>query len=243
MLQTHKSLIVFFVLMLLCNGLLWLSVRHDQARWNNVPPAPSVPDAVWAGIGDSGLAYRSLGIMLQNLGDTGGRTTNINKYNYDALTEWFFVMDRLDPKSNFIPYLAAYYFGGTQEEENIRALIPYLEYAGNRTEWEKWRWLAHAVFLARFELNDQALALRLANKLAAINNPDMPGWTRQMPVFILNSTGEKKEAEALMLMLMKEGLERFEPEEVNSMKFYLCEQILGPAEAGRHPLCEGLARQ
>src|SRR5690606_23680957 len=132
-------------------------------------------------------------------GDTGGRTTSLNDYNYEELAKWFFLADTLDPVSNYVPYLAAFYFGGVQEPEKFRPVLDYLVHVGNRAEGEKWRFLAHAVYLARFELEDNDTALELANKLARVNNPNMPGWTRQMPAFIMNTQGKKEAAYALLL--------------------------------------------
>lgn len=227
-----------FALML--NLLFWFSVRDVQVSWNNVPPAPEKKYASAYGLGDASFAYRINGIMIQNLGDTGGRVTSLKDYNYDALTDWFFVQDHLDKKSNFIPYLASYYFGGLQEPEKFRPVLDYLEEVGKRPYGEKWRWLAQGVFLARFKLNDLDKALSMARSLAKVENDNMPAWARQMPAFVMNAKGEKEASYALMLEILKTSADIMHPNEVNAMRAYICEQILDTKEAKKDPICEGV---
>lgn len=220
------------------NSLLWLQARHVRGVWLNVPPVPSEFQATGLTIGDKQFAYRFIGIMLQNLGDTGGRVTATKDYDFKRLSEWFFLADKLDPQSNFVPYLAAYYFSVSQEPEKIRPLLDYLEYIGNRPDGIKWRWLAQAVVLARFNLKDMDRALELANKLAAIDNPAMPPWTRQMPAFILNARGEKQASYELMMGLLEDS-KNLPREEFNAMAYYICKRILDETQARGHPLCQG----
>ena len=222
----------------LANICFWISVRDVQSQWLNVPAPPPAEYAAAAGLGDRSLAYRMNSITIQNFGDTGGRMTALKDYNFEKLADWFFIQDRLDPKSNHIPYLAAYYFSSSQEPQKIRPILLYLERAGSRIDGEKWRWLAQAVFLARFKLNDLDLALSMARKLAALDKPDMPAWTKQMPAFVMNAKGEKEAAYALMLEILKSGSEKMHPEEVQEMQRYMCTVILDEAQAKDNPICE-----
>ena len=121
------------------------------------------------GLGDPSLAYRANSVVLQNLGNTGGRTVSLDQYNYDDLTQWFFLQDKLDQKSDFIPYLASYYFGSVQDPEIFRPILDYLQMVGERPYEEKWRWLAQAVFMARYTMKDLDKALELA-KCSCIHN-------------------------------------------------------------------------
>ena len=100
-----------------------------------------------------------------------------------------------------MPYIASFYFGALDDTtEKLRPLIHYLYEVGNAAEGEKWRWLAHAVYLARFKLQDLDLAYKMALDLAALANQDgsdLPNWARQMPAFILNAKGDKQAAMAI----------------------------------------------
>jgi hypothetical protein len=103
-----------------------------------------------------------------------------------------------------VPSLAAYYFGATKKKQDTCYLVDYLAKAGSdKIEGvERWRWLAHAVYMARFVMKDQDKALELANQLAAIATPDMPIWTKQMPAYVMSKVGQKKAARDLILTVM-----------------------------------------
>ena len=233
--ERYVQVLLAFALFL--NIVFWFSARDIRQEWGNVPPAPDVKYAASYGMGDTSFSYRLNGLMIQNLGDTGGRVTALRDYDFEALARWFFVEDALDPHSNYIPYLAAYYFSDVQEPEKFRPVINYLKVVGRRPEGENWRWLAQAVFMARFKVNDMDLALELAEILAQSQADDVPAWARQMPAFVLNAKGDKMGAYALMLQILKSGADKMHPNEVNTMKTYICTRILNEADARDNPLC------
>lgn len=236
-LSSKAGIVLLFCAALLANVAIWHDVRSVIARWTNVPPAPPLSAAGLAGLGDRELAYRIYGISIQNFGDTGGRTTPLADYDYEALGRWFMLQHALDPASDYAPFLAAYVFGGSQKPEKLGPLIRYLEVAAGDGEGEKWRWLGQAVYLARFRMNDYDTALRLARKLAAFKNPDMAPWARQAPVFVMTAMGDKEAAYVMMMSLISSGVGKIHPNEINAMVDYLCTRILDAAQAAKHSLC------
>ena len=240
MTNTRKILWILFTAALALNVLTWLSVRTTQARWINVPPVPSASGASGFAVGDMQFAYRIISIMLQNMGDSGGRTTSLKDYDYEALQGWFFLADQLDPHSGFMPFLASLYFGSVPDPEKLESVIEYLRVIGSRPEGQNWRWLAHAVFLARFHMKDLDKAYELAEELAAIDNENMPVWTRQTPVFVLTARGDKEMAYDLMLEILKSSADNVHPNEVNEMRLFICTRLLDLVQAQKDPLCENL---
>ena len=237
-LTSHPLLKFFFLCALILNVLTWVYARDIKGRWANVPPVPSRAGAASFALGDQQFAYRVIAIMLQNLGDTGGRSTPLDQYNYDDLAKWFFLEDQLDTRSNYMPFLASYYFGAVQDPQKLPPLLAYLRKIGESAEGERWRWLAHAVYLARFDMKDQDRALELAYALASIKNDKMPHWARQMPVFVLNMKGDKKEALDMMVEMLRSGADTMSAAEINFTRDYICTRILDAAEAAVHPLCQ-----
>lgn len=242
-LSLEHKLWLCFALIFSLNLVLWQFTRPRQEVWINVPPVPTEQSVALSSLGDLQFAYRSLSVMLQNLGDEGGRMTPLRDYNFPDLGRWFFLMDRLDSRSNYIPYIAAYYYGavnGDEVAEKLRPVVDYLHAVGSSDEGEKWRWLAHAVYLARFKMHDLDYALSMARELSAMGFrrlDDMPPWTRQMPAFVLNAKGDKQAALALMMGLLSSVGDKVHPAEVNHTRGYICEQILTPEEAAKFPLC------
>ncbi|MCB9991585.1 MAG: hypothetical protein H6867_09505 [Rhodospirillales bacterium] len=121
--QRRWILYIFFFCALAAHGLFSVHSRPLQARWVNVPPVPSEAAAIAMALGDRALAYRMYGIMIQNLGDTGGRVTPLKDYDYPRLGQWFMLEDKMDERSDFIPYLAAYYFGGVRNRKILGLLL------------------------------------------------------------------------------------------------------------------------
>jgi hypothetical protein len=237
MLARNRLVYLIFFVAFLINIHFWFLARHERASWANVPPVPSKSGVQMFTLGDKQLAFRTTGIMLQNLGDTGGRSTNFYFYNYDKLTKWFYLADYLDPKSHYVPLLAAFYFSATKNTEAIRPLTDYLAFVGIREGQQRWRWLAQAVFLARYRIEDLDLALELADHLANHPDQDRPAWTYQMPAFILNARGEKEAAYQLLLKLIQDRGERLHPSEVNFTYHYICRELLKGQDEIKAQLC------
>ena len=232
----------FLVVCVILNIGVWATHKNARPIWGNTPPAPSIHGLQSFALGDRQLAYRATGVMLQNLGNAGGSSQPLRSYDYDGLKDWFFLADSMDSRANFMPYLAAYYFGAVDDPARVRRVIDYLEIVGNRPGTNKWAWLAHAVYLARYVTKDLDRAYVLANKLAALAemDPAVPAWARQMPAFVLTAKGDKQAAYAIMLEILKSSAERMSPQEVNSMKHYICSRILDSAEVRANPLCQDL---
>ncbi len=229
---------IFIAISLALNVMFWFSVRDVRVKWGNVPPAPDIKYASSMGLGDTSFAYRSNGIIIQNLGDAGGRVTPLKDYDYEDLTNWFFLQDELDSESNYIPYLAAYYFSAVQEPEKFYPVLEYLKEIGSRPGDGRWRWLAQAVYISRFLIKDTQKAAELADVLVQTAPDDVPAWVNQMPVFILKAQGKKEEAYALMLEILKSNVDNMHPNEVNASRAYICDQILSEEQKKSDPICQ-----
>ncbi len=228
------------IIMLALQVAVWSSVRDVRGRWTNVPPVPGLAGVSIMALGDREFAYRSAGLTLQNLGSVGGRTEALRSYDYSRLKEWFLLSLQLDRKSNFMPYLAAYYFGAADDPEKLRHVVEYLQIAGRGDEERRWRWLAQAVYIARFQVRDMDLAYDLANELAALDDPTLPVWAKQMPAFVLAAKGDKQGAYDMLVGMLKTDAGKLPAEEINAMRAYICRSTLTPEEAKTNALCEDL---
>lgn len=236
--QSSLVLHLAFIVVLILNFGFWAHARKIKLKWDNVPPAPREETATFATLGDEEVAYRMAGYSLQNFGNVGGRFESLRNYNYENLGAWFSVSQKLDPRANYIPFLAAFYFGGIQDEaaDKLDPLIDYLAAEGVQPYPQKWRWLAQAVYLARFKQGDLDKALRLANILAGLKTDTAP-WARQMPAFVHMAMGNKQASYEIMIRMLASEHDKLDPTEVNAMKDYICQQTLDPAEASKNPLC------
>lgn len=228
---TRERFDLVWVLMALClTGVLAVQTYKLRETWPGLPVAPSEAGGLFYGYGDRELSYRNIGMMLQNAGDTGGRVTNFKHYNYQMIEDWLWLSDKFNQQSNYIPGLAAYYFGAAKKKSQLRHLIGYLEHVGSSPEDERWRWLAHAIFLTRFNLDDQPRALEMAQKLAAMSTPEMPGWTKVMPAYVMKTMGDKKEARELLLLILADPNALPDRADKNQSCWYINKNLREPGD-------------
>lgn len=240
MTRTREKRMVWlaFFTALTLNTIVWWHAQPLRAQWGNVPPVPSPISAALFTLGDTQFAYRTYGLLIQNLGDAGGQARPLHEYNYDRLTQWFWLEDDLDPRSNYIPALAAFYFSANQDKQAIGPLIDYLAEVGSRPVPQKWRWLAQAIYLTRFVQHDYDKALVLAEKLAALDYPYMPTWVDQMPAFIMMQQGDKEGAYQIMMNVLGSEARNLQGAEINFMRDYICNRVLNPEQKKSEPVCK-----
>lgn len=238
--RTPFPVILFLAVSFALYCAVWFVARDKQAQWINVPPVPPAQAGQAVMLGDTQMAYRTAGIMMQNLGDVGGKVTALRDYDYERLGQWFRRLDNWDHRSDFAPMLAAYYYGGTPEGSDLPPIISYLADIGRPGENEKWRWLAQAIFLARYRLGDMEWAQALAYELAALDQENMPAWTKQMPAFILMAKGDKEAAYDILMQILTGEVDKLDPAEIYFMQDYICKRILTPEKAHDDPLCAAI---
>lgn len=235
--RKHISLYCLFTLFLVCNFVFWTHSRGIKASWANVPPPQSYAQALVGGLGDAQLSYRLISHMLLNLGSVGGDIKHLSEYNYENLAQWFFVSLELDDRSEFIPYLAAYYYGAVQEPDQVSHILPYLYDVGTLPYEAKWRYLAHAIYLARHVANDFETALEYADALSLLPG-DLPLWTKQMRAFVRYDQGQKEAAYDILKQILISGTDTLPPQEIYVMREYICEKILDEEQARSDILCQ-----
>ena len=233
-----STLYILFAVSIAAVFCVWAQSRSAKATWANVPPPQSEFQAAGSMLGDTQMAYRANALMLINLGSTGGELHDFTDFNFDFLRGWLDLSDQLDERANIVPYLAAYYYSAVKDEERLRVIIDYLSDIGRKPIAGKWRWLAHATFLARHRLGDYELALKLARDLSALEGEGLPLWTKQMEAFVQYEQGEKEAAYDVLTQIMLRGGDDIPPEEVLVMREYICKKLLDSARAAEDPLCQ-----
>lgn len=183
---------------LVAQSVFWVQAHTIRIPWDGVDPAPSESLADVIGLGDDQLFYRAAALGLQNEGDWAGELTPLSRYDYARLAAWFGLLSRIDPKSQYAPTMAGYYFGQSRDPQQVRLIVGYLRQLAAAHPQRQWRWLAYSVYLARHRIKDQALALELAYQLAALPVVGLPIWTRQLPAFVLADTGDREAARDIL---------------------------------------------
>jgi hypothetical protein len=197
---------------------LWAGgLRIEEAI---VPDPPTRSQLQAFAFGDDQFLYRSLGLELQNFGDTGGRFTPMGDYDYVKLKLWFERLDELDPKADYVAAIASDYYGISRNQNDIRQIVDFLLAHARRDPATKWRWMARAAYLARHKLGDKRYALEIARELAALPDPSLPVWVRAMPAYVLAEIGEREAASDLLNAILASD-PRITPEEARGMRRHI----------------------
>lgn len=217
-----KTYPLLLILALILQITFWAYTKSIKPDLAIVPELPSEAEVKALSLGDRQFYYRYLGYVIQNAGDTYGRSTPLKDYNYEKLSKWFYLLDEMDKKADYVPALAAYYYSSTQNKEDTRYIVNYLAYHSEHDLEKNWWWLVQAVFIARHRLDDKPLALKIAYKLSKLNN--VPFWAKQMPAFIHLELGEKKEAIAIIQSILN-SYQNIPERELNFMYYFVNERV------------------
>lgn len=219
-----KNTDIILVLVLLIQVGVWTYTKQFKPDLAIVPPVPNKLSIKAISLGDEQFYFRTLAYRIQNAGDTFGRFTALKNYNYVKLYHWFTLLDFLDPKSNFVPALAGYYYSQTQNTPDVIHVVNYLDEHASRDLYNKWWWMGQAVYLANHKLKDKKHALKLAYKLASTPRNDVPLWVKQMPAFIHEQLGEEEMALRVIQDIVANE-ENIDWGEANFMRYFVEERL------------------
>lgn len=213
------ALLIFFALL---QAGFWNMARGKLPDLGIVPDVPGKVAVKALSFGDEQFYFRILALDLQNAGDTFGRFTELYKYDFRKLYAWFTLLDTLDNQSDYVPFLASYYFSQTQNVPDVRYVVDYLyEHSADRPDKKYW-WLAQAAYLADHKLKDKDLALKMAAPLEHADSA--PFWIRQLPAFVHERRGEMDDAYRIIKHI-EDNTQNIPPAELRFMTYFVKERL------------------
>jgi hypothetical protein len=170
-------------------------------------PAPSAKLVELASFGDPIPFAHLIALSLQAFENQAGASVRFEDLDYGVLTSWLAVVLQLDPVGQYPLLLAAHVYAQVPDPGRQRAMLEFVRSGAAQDLSRRWHWLAHASLMAKHRLKDPRLALALASELtsapAAVR---MPGWARQMAVFLHEDLGEREAARTLLGGLLASGM-------------------------------------
>lgn len=216
-----KAVPAWFVigfLFLLALQLVWGALRTSpQANISDLPEPPAPAYLRLAGMGDNIFLSRVLVLWLQGHDYQPGISLAYRDLDYDRLIEWLDTILLLDPANQSPLLLASRVYGSVNDPDRQRKMLAFVADKFIDNPAQRWRWMAHAVYVARYRLDDNDLALKLARKLAGHSPDNVPSWARQMHIFILEDMGRIEAAKVLLGGLIDSG----EIEDPNELRFLM----------------------
>lgn len=190
-----------------------------QGLWHFMQPPPAIvgrdlPAPLDArayrllALDEAALAARLIDLWLQAFDTQPGVSLPFRQLDYHRLMRWLDTGLALNPRSQYPMLVAAHIYGSVRDAARKRLMMDYLYRRFLEDPKKNWRWLAHAVIVARHELHDLPLAMRYARALRqrTRNLPEVPYWAKDMQIFVLEDMGELEAAKALVGAMLESGV-------------------------------------
>jgi uncharacterized membrane protein len=125
-------------------------------------------------------------LELEHLGDLDKDFTNMSAYSAQEISTWVQAIEQLDVDANLLPFLLSYYFATPHNSALTLACVSALEDHCFKAIKQKWRFVVQATLIAKHYLQDQTLALHLANRLLQELEPKLqPLFIQALPATLL----------------------------------------------------------
>ncbi|MBV8030004.1 MAG: hypothetical protein JO035_00695 [Betaproteobacteria bacterium] len=180
--------------------------KPESRRAADLPPAPSTAALRLASFDERPAASRLAMVYVQAFDLGGENELPYQKLDYARLAQWLQLALDLDPRSEYPLFLASRVYAEVPDPVRMRAMLEFVYAAFLRDPDRRWPALAQASLVAKHRLHDLPLALRYAEAIDHdVSAPDVPGWARQMKVFILEDMNELQAAKVLLGGLLASG--------------------------------------
>lgn len=196
-------------------GVLGLALAGQLAWHGRLPPPVARPDALPPALelaslrvlsgGDPVLGAKVLMLWLLGFDQQPGVSLPYRSLDYARVRDWLARALELDPRSQYPLLAASRLYGEVADPARSRMMLDFVDASFDADPARRWPWLAHAVFLAQHRLRDPERALRYARRLADAPGAGIPGWARQLQIFVLENIGELEAARILLGGLLDSG--------------------------------------
>ncbi len=199
------------VLTCLCLGLAFQILLH-ATRPATLAFAVDLPAPVTghylqiAGFGEPITLSKIAMLWLQAFDNQPGISVPFDSLNYDNVIGWLDNILLLDPRGHYPLLSAARIYSEVPNDDKKRAMLDFVHKKFIQRPDERWVWMAHTVYVAKHKLHDLDLALQYASELRSSTSADkVPGWARQMELFVLEELGEIEAAQIILGGLIESG--------------------------------------
>lgn len=196
------------VLLALMLTLKIVTAVNRDAWYAAAEELPDPPQRMLAVIGsaDPVAVARLMTLWLQAFDQQPGLSLSYQQLDYPRVIDWLEQILNLDPRGQYPLLLASRIYGEVNQEEKRRLMADLVYRAYADDPGRRWRWLAHSITVVRHHLGDLSLALKYAQALrAAPEGLPIPGWARQMEIFLREDMGEAETAAVMLGALIESG--------------------------------------
>ena len=189
-----------------------------EARPEDLPAPPQVPQLRLAGLNDPIALAKVLMIWLQAFDNQPGISIPFNQLDYARLIEWLDRILALDERADYPLLAASRLYSQVPDDAKKRRMLEFVREKFLLAPDRRWQWLAHCIYVAKYQIKDLELALDYARTLQRnARSPAVPFWARDMEVYVLEDMGEIEAAKVLIGGLLENG-EIEDPAEIRFLR-------------------------
>ncbi|MFZ6766157.1 hypothetical protein ACO0LM_03660 [Undibacterium sp. Di26W] len=169
-------------------------------------PAPSLSTLKITSFGEPIAMAKGMMLYLQAFDNQAGRNLSFQQLDYIKLEAWLTRILELDPAGQYPLFAASRLYGEIPDENKQRRMLDFVYRQFLLDPNHRWKSMTHAVSLARHRLHDMPLARKYAHAiLLHATSSDVPGWAKQMEIFLLEDMNELQSAKILLGGLLQSG--------------------------------------
>jgi hypothetical protein len=169
-------------------ALLWYNSKNIKPKFVITPYPPTATEIEALSFGDKQFLFRTLVFKLQNAGDAIGQYNNFNEYDYKKLRTWFEALDKIDIHSQYIPYMAAYYYSIVKNVEKSKIIAQYVVSFASTNPQEYWRLLTTALYIYKVQIPNSHNEMYKIGQI--LLKQKIPLWAKALAAFFLKESGD-----------------------------------------------------
>lgn len=171
-----------------------------------LPVAPSVDNLRLLALGEPEVLSKITMLWLQSFDNQPGISIPFDDLDYGRVIAWLASAAALDPQARYPLFAASHLYSRVNNPQKQRAIVAFIRQLFLQDPNRRWRWLAHAVVIARHRLHDLPLATKLAKTLRQkATGKNVPHWAQQMEIGLMEVQGEHQNAALLIGGLLQNG--------------------------------------
>ena len=195
-----------FLFFILLQAAYHQSVASFRADAQSLPAAADKELASLLFLSDNPTAAKITMLWLQAFDNQPGISIPFANLDYSKVIEWLSLILELDDKIHYPLLSASRLYAQVPDEDRRRLMLDFIREEYLKSPNARWRWMAHAVHVAKHNLKDLDLALEYASLLRLNTSRAVaPPWVTQMEIFILEDMDEIESAKVLLGGFLESG--------------------------------------
>jgi hypothetical protein len=186
--RQHLNYSILFLCLAL-QFVVWLCSNRIKPKYVITPYPPTKTEIAALSFGDTQFLYRKLALTMQTAGDKFGHYTNLKEYDYNRLRTWFEALDALDSHSQYIPFMAAYYYSLVHNTEKAKIVADYIVSYASQDPEKHWRLLTTALYIYYKQVGNSNAEIQNIGEILTVQK-NIPAWARTLSAFYLKDSGD-----------------------------------------------------